>query len=180
MQPSAGLPGFGAIPQLGVVSEQRSALSSKDVQHYSQAPFSATLNRMAPRPGEMTDEHKAALAEGRAQGSAVRAYLEALENHKPKRGRKRTPATIRARLATIDSNLETADPMSRLQMIQERMDLATELEAAERPVDLSALEDRFVAVAKAYSERKGISYAAWKEFGVPTPLLKRAGITRGS
>ena len=135
---------------------------------------------MAPRPGEMTDEHKAALAEGWAQGSAVRAYLEALENHKPKRGRKRTPATIRARLATIDSTLEQSDPVSRLQMIQERMDLAAELEAAERPVDLSALEDRFVAVAKAYSKRKGISYAAWKEFGVPTPLLKRAGITRGS
>ena len=135
---------------------------------------------MAPRPGEMTDEHKTALAEGRAQGSAVRAYLEALENHKPKRGRKRSPETMRARLATVDAALEQADPMSRLQMIQERMDLTAELEAAERPIDLSALEDQFVAVAKAYSERKGISYTAWKEFGVPTPLLKRTGITRGS
>ncbi len=135
---------------------------------------------MAPRPGEMTDEHKAALAEGRAQGSAVRAYLEALESHKPKRGRKRTPETIRARLTTVDAAIKQADPMSRLQMIQERMDLTAELEAAERPIDLSALEDRFVAVAKAYSERKGISYTAWKEFGVPTPLLKRAGITRVS
>ena len=120
------------------------------------------------------------VGEAEAHRALHHPYLEALENHKPKRGRKRTPATSRARLATIDSNLETADPVSRLQMIQERMDLATELEAAERPVDLSALEDRFVAVAKAYSERKGISYAAWKEFGVPTPLLKRAGITRGS
>ncbi len=128
----------------------------------------------------MTDEHKAALAEGRAQGSAVRAYLEALESHKPKRGRKRTPETIRARLTTVDAAIKQADPMSRLQMIQERMDLTAELEAAERPIDLSALEDRFVAVAKAYSERKGISYTAWKEFGVPTPLLKRAGITRVS
>jgi len=28
LQPSAGLPGFGAIPKLSVVSEQRSALGS--------------------------------------------------------------------------------------------------------------------------------------------------------
>lgn len=126
----------------------------------------------------MTDEHKAALAEGRAQGRAVRAYLEALETHKPKRGRKRTPESMRARLATIEKTIETADPMSRLQMIQERMDLAAELEAADQIVDLSALEDDFVDAAKAYGERKGITYAAWKEFGVPTPLLTRAGITR--
>ena len=52
---------------------------------------------MAPRPGQMSDEHKAALAEGRAQGRAVRAYLEALEANKPRRGRKRTVATARAR-----------------------------------------------------------------------------------
>ena len=87
---------------------------------------------MAPRPGLMTDEHKAALAEGRAQGRAVRAYLEALEAHKPKRGRKRTPESMRSRLATIDATIDAADPMSRLQMVQERMDLVAALEAAER------------------------------------------------
>lgn len=128
----------------------------------------------------MTDEHKAALAEGRAQGRAVRTYLEALETHKPKRGRKRTPESMRARLDVIEKTIEEADPMNRLQMIQERMDLAAELDAAEQTVDLSALEDEFVAAARAYGERKGITYAAWKEFGVPTPLLKRAGISRGS
>ncbi|MEM8747129.1 MAG: hypothetical protein AAGF91_10540 [Actinomycetota bacterium] len=135
---------------------------------------------MAPRSGQMTDEHKAALAEGRAQGRAVRAYLEALETHKPKRGRKRTPERMRARLDVIEKTIEEADPMSRLQMIQERMDLTAELEAAEQTVDLSSLEDDFVTAAKAYGERKGITYAAWKEFGVPTPLLTRAGIRRGS
>ena len=35
-------------------------------------------------PRNMTDQHKAALAEGRNQGRAVRNYLEALEAHKPK------------------------------------------------------------------------------------------------
>ena len=42
----------------------------------------------------MSDSHKAALAEGREQGRAVRRYLEALEAHKLKRGRKRTQESI--------------------------------------------------------------------------------------
>lgn len=126
----------------------------------------------------MTDEHKAALAEGRAQGRAVRAYLEALDTHKPKRGRKRTPDSMRARLGVIDATIDDADPMARLQMVQERIDLTAALEAAEQVVDLTALEDGFVEAAKAYGARKGISYAAWREVGVPTAVLKRAGISR--
>lgn len=134
---------------------------------------------MAPRK-EMTDEHKAALAEGRAQGRAVRTYLEALEAHRPKRGRKRTPESMRARLATIETTIDTADPMTRLQLVQERLDLAAAIAAAETNIDLSALEDGFVAAAAAYGQRKGISYAAWREVGVPAAILKRAGIGRGS
>lgn len=133
---------------------------------------------MAPRPGEMSDDHKAALAQGRAQGRAVRAYLEALDAHKPKRGRKRTPESMRNRLDVINATIDEADPMARLQMTQERIDLTTALEAADQTVDLSALEDGFAAAAKAYGSRKGISYAAWREVGVPAAVLKRAGISR--
>jgi hypothetical protein len=129
---------------------------------------------------EMTDEHKAALAEGRAQGRAVRNYLEALEAHRPKRGRKRTPDSMRARLATIESAIDKADPMTRLQLVQERLDLAAAIAAAEITVDLSELEDGFVVAAQGYGDRKGISYAAWREVGVPAALLKRAGIGRGA
>ena len=49
----------------------------------------------------MTDEHKAALAAGRSEGRAVRDYLEALRNNKPKRGRKRTPESISKRVDAI-------------------------------------------------------------------------------
>ena len=38
----------------------------------------------------MSDAHKVARAEGREQGRSVRHYLEALEQHRPKCGRKRT------------------------------------------------------------------------------------------
>lgn len=129
---------------------------------------------------EMSKAHKEALAEGRRQGKAVRDYLEALESTKPKRGRKRTPESMRKQLDKIEAEIEAADPVSRLEMIQKRMDLQAELEAAEHAPDVSGLQADFIAVAKAYSERKGITYAAWREWGVEASVLKAAGISRGS
>src|SRR6476619_1649896 len=115
---------------------------------------------MAPRKKSagMSDAHKAALAEGRAQGRAIRDYLEALEAHKPKRGRKRTPDSIKKRLDRIEAELGDAEPMKRLTLGQERLDLESEFEKAEGGVDLSELEKGFVSNAKEYSARKGITY----------------------
>jgi hypothetical protein len=128
----------------------------------------------------VTDSHKAAMAQGRSESRAISAYLEALESHRPKRGRKRTPESIDKRLATIDASLESASPVKRLSLIQERLDLLRERESLSTKVDLSGLEDDFVSTAKSYGERKGISYAAWRELGVSAPILKRAGITRSA
>lgn len=127
----------------------------------------------------MSDEHKAALAEGREQGRAVRRYLEALEANKPKRGRKRSPETMKKRLASVESDLATADPLKRLHLVQERMDLEDALQATKASVDLDQLEKEFVNAASTYSQRKGISYSAWRQLGVPAGVLERAGITRG-
>jgi hypothetical protein len=128
----------------------------------------------------LTDEHKAALAEGREQGRAVRRYLEALEAHKPKRGRRRTPDSIRKRLDKLNDEIDGADPLKRLQLVQERLDLENELARADEKVDLSHLEGEFVKAARTYSDRKGISYAAWRELGVPAATLKQAGISRSN
>jgi uncharacterized protein YicC (UPF0701 family) len=129
---------------------------------------------------KMTAEHKAALAEGRAQGRAVRNYLEALERNKPKRGRRRTPTGIKKRLDAIDAEINAADPLKRVQLIQERMDLLDELENATSTVDIDSLEKDFIRDAAAYSQRKGISYAAWRELGVPASVLRSAGISRAA
>lgn len=128
----------------------------------------------------MTDEHKAALERGRAEGRAVRDYLEALRHSKPKRGRKRTPESIKARLAKIEAELAAASAIDELQLIQERRDLNDEIAAFGTAVDLQALEESFVSVAKSYAERKGISYASWRDVGVSAATLSRAGIKRGS
>jgi len=129
---------------------------------------------------KMSADHKAALAEGRKQGRAVRDYLEALEANKPRRGRRRTPDSIRKRLERIAVEIEGADPLKQVQLVQERMDLERELAANNSTVDLSALEKGFVENAAGYSQRKGISYAAWRELGVPAKVLQSAGVTRGS
>jgi hypothetical protein len=128
----------------------------------------------------MTPQHKAALAEGRTEGRAVKSYLEALELNRPRRGRKRTPDSIKTRLATIDTQIDEGSALQRLQLVQERMDLQHELEQLGAKTDLSALEAAFVKTAGKYAQRKGISYAAWRELGVSAEVLKKAGISRAS
>ncbi len=134
----------------------------------------------AEKPGRsMSDSHKEALAVGRDQGRAVRRYLEALEANKPRRGRKRTPEGIEKRLAAIDERIGIADALSRLHLAQERMDLEAELAASrDGGVDVKALEAAFIQAAGPYSQRKGISYDAWRTAGIEPRVLKAAGIGR--
>ena len=56
----------------------------------------------------MTPEHKAAMERGRAEGRAVRDYLEGVRHSKPKRGRKRTAESIGNRLEKIEAELPDA------------------------------------------------------------------------
>ncbi len=131
-------------------------------------------------PKSMTAEHKEALAAGRTESKAVKDYLNALEANRPKRGRRRTPESIERRLAALNEQIPESEPFQRLSLIQERVDLERELAAltSGSGVDLSDLEKGFVKVARSYAERKGISYAAWREVGVPAATLKAAGISR--
>ena len=129
----------------------------------------------------MTDEHKQALADGRNHARSIGLYLEALDANKPKRGRKRTTESVKKRLTAVEAELKSASGLTRLNLLQERRDLEVELAgmAAGGP-DLTDLEKEFVKVAKPYAAKKGITYGAWREFGVAPEVLKRAGITRGS
>ena len=108
----------------------------------------------------------------------MRDYLAALRANKPKRGRKRTPDSIKKRIATIDDQLTTADPLSELRLVQEKRNLSDELASMDTQVDLGSLEASFIGVAASYSARQGISYAAWRDVGVPAAVLKQAGISR--
>ena len=130
-------------------------------------------------PKALTNEHKQAMADGRKEGQFIKAYLDALEQQRPRRGRRRTAESIGQRLGTIESQIADASSLKRLQLIQERRDLQAELEGhGGEPADLDSLEVGFVSVAKGYATRKGISYAAWRELGVASEVLHKAGITR--
>ncbi len=126
----------------------------------------------------MTEEHKAALAKGREQGRVVREYLAAL-NEEKKPGRKRDPETLQQRIDETQQQVDVeTDPAKRVELIQKRLDYEEKLANTGEQVDLEALQKDFVKEAKEYSERKGITYSAWREAGVPAAVLKEAGIPR--
>jgi hypothetical protein len=151
----------------------------KRVPKKQAAPVVAPVKAASKRASRMSDGHKAALAAGREEGRAVRNYLEVIS--RPKRpGRKRTVESITRQVSEVDAKLSGADAGQRLLLIQQRFDLKSELEQLKKESneDLGALEGAFVKVAAAYSERKGISYAAWREAGVSANVLRQAGIGR--
>ncbi|MDE0654456.1 MAG: hypothetical protein OXI26_12495 [bacterium] len=125
---------------------------------------------------EVTPEHKAAMIQGRMEARVVRQYLEALEGVRKSGGRRRSKETLEKKLASVEQELASADPVGRLHLIQERIDLQSQIEAAEQNVDINELESAFVDIAGSYSERRGISRQAWREVGVPPKVLQRAGI----
>ena len=136
----------------------------------------ATRTKKTP----MSDTHKEALAEGRNHARIVGRYLEALEANKPKRGRKRTPDTVKKRLAAVADGAQGRD---RAQPAEPAAGAARPrgragLDAGRHARPLGDLEKEFAKVAKSYSAKKRISYGAWREFGVPPEVLKKAGITR--
>lgn len=123
----------------------------------------------------MSKEHKEALAQGRLEARSVKAYLDALSNKK--RGRPVTKVSLQKKLSAIDSKLKSEpNPLKRLDLMQSRSDAEKALGSVENTVDPEELAAGFTTHAKSYSERKGISYGTWRQFGVPAEVLKRAGI----
>jgi hypothetical protein len=136
----------------------------------------AKKKTMAAKKSAMTNSHKQALANGRAEGRIIREYLEIVEATKPRRGRKRTPESIAKRLSVINTEMKTADPVTKVRLIQERLNLRNELAGMKSKTEVAAAEQKFVKVAKKFSDRNDITFDAWREVGVSPAVLKRAGI----
>jgi hypothetical protein len=136
------------------------------------------------RRRQMSNQHKKALAQGREQGRAIRRYLDALARQKPRRGRRRTVESANRQLRETVDQLTTARSLARVELLQRRIDLEAEIAnmGQDGGSDLSRLEADFIASAKSYSERKGITTQAWLQGGVPRSVLRQAGLTpsRGS
>ena len=126
----------------------------------------------------MSDDHKEALELGRQWGRVIGDYLDAVAAHKPKRGRKRTPESVQRQMEEVDATIGAATGTARVELVQRKRDLEVELAGLSAQVDIAELEAGFVKYAKDYSARKKISYAAFREVGVPAEVLDKAGITR--
>jgi len=133
--------------------------------------------RIGLPPGTMTQSHQLALKVGRERGQIVRRYLKAIESAKPRRGRPVTPEGLRKSIEKIDTDLATEkDPLRKLDLVQSKIKKQKDLEEFESPIDMVALENEFIRVAKDYNDSKELSPEAWLELGVPREVLRRAGI----
>ena len=124
---------------------------------------------------EIGQEDKDTLARGRTEARVIKGYLKALDARKP--GRPVTKQSLQRRLDVIRQKLGSTDnPLNRIDLIQSKLDIETALAQVTESADFDELEAGFVEHARSYSERKEISYTAWREFGVPAATLKIANI----
>jgi hypothetical protein len=127
---------------------------------------------------KMSDEHKRALAKGREQARAVRDYLEALERDS-KPGRRLSKDELEQKVHQLQEQISAEDdPAKRVELVQKRLDYEERLADFEETADIEELQKAFVKAVGDYSERKGISYTAWRELGVPAAVLREAGVPR--
>ncbi len=156
----------------------RKTVARKTARKTARKSTKKVVKKAPAKARGMTPAHKAALAQGRRESRAINKYLDALKAGKGKRGRKRTPSSIEARLSRIARTFGDASAMQQLELTQERMNLESEKTRLETRADLSALEKEFVAVAKGYAARRNISYSAFRSMGVSADVLTKAGVRR--
>ncbi len=124
---------------------------------------------------EMTQEHKEALARGRKEARAIKAYLKTVDTRY--QGRPVTRESLEKRLEKTNRRIEDSDdPLKTVDLIQTRLDIELALSRVEDVESIERLEAKFVKYAASYSERKGVSYTAWRQFGVPAAVLRNAGV----
>jgi len=125
----------------------------------------------------MSAEHKEALAQGRREASAIKKYLGALGRRRP--GRPVTPESLKKRVADLSVRLSgEQNALRAVELRQQIIEAGEALAEADTAASVDELETGFIEHAASYSDRKGISYAAWRQSGVPAQVLKKAGVRR--
>ena len=75
--------------------------------------------------------------------------------------------------------MKSSTGVAKVLAAQEVRDLRARLaETGGDTTTAKTLEASFVKVARQFSVNRGISYAAWRDAGVPAAVLQRAGIAR--
>ncbi len=137
------------------------------------------LNGDARRERKLSSEEKQRMAEGRSHSRVVERYLREIATGKyHKRGpRKNDPEAIKAELAELNAKIASSPPgVEKLVLVENRRKLEQILAGRAESEAFDELENKFLGIAKLFSDTRGISYESWREMGVPTRVLIKAGI----
>lgn len=112
----------------------------------------------------------------RTETAAIKSYLTLLEATRSPSGR-RTPEFLAGLVEELPVRInEETDPLKRVLLTQQLLDAERDLAAREDHANLEAAQAEFVKYVRSYSERKGVSRAAWRSAGVPAAVLREAGV----
>lgn len=103
----------------------------------------------------------------------VEKYLELLDAGGGSSSAK--PKEVERKLNQINKKLRSAKGVKRLNLLQQREDIARVRASAQRSL---AAEAEFVDLLAHYAEQTGTSYTTLREFGLSRELLVRAGVPR--
>ena len=137
------------------------------------------LNGDARRERKLSSEEKQRMAEGRSHSRVVERYLREIATGKyHKRGpRKNDPEAIKAELAELNAKIASSPPgVEKLVLVENRRKLEQILAGRAENEAFDELENKFLGIAKVFSDTRGISYESWREMGVPARVLIKAGI----
>ncbi len=126
---------------------------------------------------KLTQKEIEAIQKGRAETQAIKDYLESLHTRP---GRRVDPKTIERRLAKARQALAAAkNPLQKIELTEKVLRLEKALKEAQKGGGkTSDVEKAFIQHAASFARRKGISYRAFREMGVPPDVLAKAGIKR--
>lgn len=113
----------------------------------------------------------------RSQTATIRKYLGMIAE-RPRNGYRADPERLQKKLEGVCAAMVDADPISRVKLVQQRMDLEQQLADIEGESEYEEAEAAFIEHAWDWAQREGIGYAALREVGVTAAILDQAGISR--
>lgn len=115
----------------------------------------------------------------RKETKQIDLYLTALEASRVQLARgRRTRDWLENHLKELDAKIPATTGVQKLLLIQDHEETRNDLEAFKQADNMAELEKGFIKHAASYSERHGISFAAWRRVGVSADVLTEAGVTR--
>lgn len=112
-----------------------------------------------------------------ATGSVwIRRYFNSLDRPRTRKRKSPDVDKLHRRLDEVEGLLPSADPLRRVHLHQEQINLLRRLEEVETPVNPEEVEMKFIEYVAPWAEEKGVSWAALRAAGVPARILRQAGM----